>query len=57
MNHFPRTALARTLADGLEGRAVVSDAANGLFLAAHRLSWPQRPSYRITTGVYLDQDD
>ena len=34
--YFPRTDLARELADALQGRAVFNDAPNGLFLAAPR---------------------
>lgn len=36
MKHFPRLALANTLADALQGQTLFGDAANGLFLAAPR---------------------
>lgn len=36
MDHFPRPILAKTLADGLQGRAIFGDCTSGLFLAAPR---------------------
>lgn len=36
MDHFPRSALARHLADGLQGATIFGDASSGLFLAAPR---------------------
>lgn len=36
MKHFPRLALANTLADALQGQTLFGDAVNGLFLAAPR---------------------
>ncbi len=36
MHYYPRTSLACALADALQGKAVFSDAPNGLFLAAPR---------------------
>lgn len=36
MRYFPRSDLARRLSDELEGKALLSDARNGLFLAAPR---------------------
>ena len=36
MEHFPRTALAQQIANDLLGLSFLSDAPNGLFLAAPR---------------------
>lgn len=36
MEHFPRPSLAKTFADGLQGRATFGDASSGLFLSAPR---------------------
>src|SRR6187402_2471199 len=36
MIHFPRTALAKQLADAMQGQLLFGDAHNGLFLAAPR---------------------
>lgn len=47
MNHFPRTKLAQELVAALQGRQLMSDAPNGLFLAAPR---------RTGKSTFLQQD-
>ena len=43
MLYYPRTPLASSLADALQGKDVFSDAPNGLFLAAPRRTGKSTP--------------